>query len=251
MTPMDDVKDIQKKDTLSKVLENGLKTRPFGTNIAADRAYTRAERCAAAIHLVTNHISPSEPTRIAARRTSLELLTHILSLRDEMRSGGRALAATLASIRKLISIMRLLSVAGFVSIQNVEVLIEALDELSNILERSQRSALSESIVLKSEDFLASGRVSDTRQASDRPLKDIITDGAAAVSKVSDTKRSGMRSESIMLILRARGNLGIKDIAANLPEYSEKMIQRELLILVENGKVKKSGAKRWSTYSLAT
>jgi len=244
---MDGIKDIQKKDTLSRILQNNLKTRPFGTNIAADRAYARAERCAAAIHLVTNHIPANEPTRISARRTCLELLTHVLSLRDEMRSGGRALPATLASVRKLISIMRLLSISGFVSVQNIEVMVEALDELSNILERSQRSALSESVVLKSEDFVPpSAVVSDIQRTSGRAL----TDGESETQRVSDTKRSGLRSESIMSILRARSNLGIKDIAANLPEYSEKMIQRELSRLVLAGKVKKVGAKRWSTYSLA-
>jgi DeoR/GlpR family transcriptional regulator of sugar metabolism len=61
--------------------------------------------------------------------------------------------------------------------------------------------------------------------------------------------STSRASRIMDILKDGGVLGIKDIAANLPEYSEKMIQRDLAFLVKQNQVRKSGAKRWSRYSL--
>lgn len=54
----------------------------------------------------------------------------------------------------------------------------------------------------------------------------------------------------MDILKFGGILGIKDIASNLPQYSEKMIQRELASLVQKGFVQKTGAKRWSRYQVA-
>jgi DNA-binding HxlR family transcriptional regulator len=40
-----------------------------------------------------------------------------------------------------------------------------------------------------------------------------------------------------------------EYAYNLPEFSEKMIQRELAALVQEGVVMKQGEKRWSRYSL--
>ena len=58
-----------------------------------------------------------------------------------------------------------------------------------------------------------------------------------------------RAERIIDILKAGGMLGIRDISANLPQYSEKMVQRELAELVETGKVRKIGAKRWSRSQL--
>jgi len=61
--------------------------------------------------------------------------------------------------------------------------------------------------------------------------------------------SNQRGERIIDILKSGGILGIRDISANLPQYSEKMIQRELADLVETGKVRKLGAKRWSRYQL--
>ena len=53
----------------------------------------------------------------------------------------------------------------------------------------------------------------------------------------------------MDILRLGGTLGIKDISANLPQYSEKMIQRELADLVLANKINKTGEKRWSRYQV--
>jgi len=62
--------------------------------------------------------------------------------------------------------------------------------------------------------------------------------------------SGARANQILDILKLGGALGIKDIAANLPQYSEKMIQRELANLVVTRSVEKAGEKRWSKYRIS-
>ena len=77
----------------------------------------------------------------------------------------------------------------------------------------------------------------------------IKDTSGVSDNVSFRKGLHVREESIIGVLRSGGELGIRDIAANLPEYSEKMIQRHLVDLIEAGKVKKVGLKRWSRYSL--
>lgn len=56
--------------------------------------------------------------------------------------------------------------------------------------------------------------------------------------------------AIIEVLRTSADLGIKEIAVNLPEYSEKMIQRELADLVAAGTVRRVGIRRWSKYVLA-
>ena len=42
---------------------------------------------------------------------------------------------------------------------------------------------------------------------------------------------------------------IKEVSNIVPDVSEKTIQRELLNLVSEGVLKKTGEKRWSKYSL--
>jgi len=58
-----------------------------------------------------------------------------------------------------------------------------------------------------------------------------------------------RGDQIMEILKQGGTLGIKDISINVPQYSEKMVQRELAELVRLNRVRKVGAKRWSKYQI--
>lgn len=252
---MDEIKDIEKKDQISRFLDGTkIRIQPFGHNILGDRAYRRAERLVAAIYLVTNHVPSDEPACVLSRRTSLHLLSLILLLRDEMRvPGSGTVKKTHASIRELISLVRILSVAGYVSQQNAEALVEALDELGVFLLTSQRTALSESVTLTREELLVAEGLSASHlsDATVKKQRRAIKDKLVGMGRVSDrANKIRIRGEGIVAILKAQGQLGIKDISANLPEFSEKMIQRELKGLVGEGRIKKVGSKRWSTYSLA-
>jgi len=253
---MDSQKDIPTPDHLSRFFDDhAVKTNPFGENRSAERVYRRTERLCAALHLLTNHIPINEPLRESVRENALKLLQHILSIRDEMRAPESAKLSSLRSlIRHLISLVRMLTVSGFASLQNGSVVVEALDELGNFLSASQRSALSESISLTREDFI-DVHSPIVRKTVIRPIqtvkdagsvKDKVTSSESVIENASQSVT--LRQESILEVLRSGGELGIRDIASNLPEYSEKMIQRELLELVARGRVKKSGLKRWSRYS---
>ncbi|HTR18437.1 MAG TPA: hypothetical protein VMH91_00435 [Candidatus Paceibacterota bacterium] len=253
---MDDIKDSSKGDDFSRFVDaQNVRTDPFGRNRAAERLYRRAERIGAALYLLTRHIPESEPLRSQVRMETISLFGKILQLRDEMRAAeSETILAFEASIRRLISLVRLLTAAGFLSFQNAEIIIGALDELGAYMTSAQRSSLSEGISLTRENI-----VGDTSPLGSRQfLKDIkdrkdvkdnlsVTPGQSGPSaKIS----SAARSQGILAILQAGGGLGIKEIASRLPDYSEKMIQRELALLVSVGRVKKDGFKRWSRYSLA-
>ncbi len=253
---MDGLGDIQKPNPLSRFFDRySVRTNPFGDNQSADRAYRRAERIVAALYLVTNHISPEEPLRTSIRAAGLHILENVLSMRNEMRAvDSSRLNDCRVSVRHLITLVRMLAVSALLSIQNTNTVIEGLDELGNFLGTSQNSPLSESISLSRESLL------DIHESSIKDIKDSksIKDklNVKNVENMSDTvaggaKKLNVREQSIVGILRAGGELGIKDISSNLPEYSEKMIQRHLVGLVATGRVKKTGLKRWSRYSLAS
>ncbi|MCE9541029.1 hypothetical protein K8R03_00530 [Candidatus Kaiserbacteria bacterium] len=237
-----------------------VRTNPFGENRAGDRAYRRAERIASAIHLLTNHIGSDEPVSSAIRSGAVDLLQQMLLLRDEMRAPQSSfLMAAQARIRQLISLVRILTVSGYISMQNATTMVEALDELGNFMSVAQRSMLSESFSVSRDDLLDVRTSAPARAV--RIVKDIKDTADAAplnqsVSDVSESDNSAfrkgqitVRAQSILDILQSGGVMAIKDICSNLPEYSEKMIQRELLGLVEGGKVKKTGLKRWSRYTI--
>lgn len=68
-----------------------------------------------------------------------------------------------------------------------------------------------------------------------------------LKKIDDKRQSERRQE----ILRALSStpVSIKDIAVNVAGCSEKTIQRELNSLVDEGRVKRVGEKRWSKYAV--
>lgn len=263
---MDDLKDTQKTDSISRFIDaHPVRTNPFGDNRAGERAYRRAERIAAAIHLLTNHIDQKEPVSLAIRSGALDLLKYMLDMRSEMRASRSELFGKVQErIRHMISLVRVLTVSGYVSLQNATTMVEALDELGNFMTAAQRSALSETVLLSREDLLDVHAGPLSKPA--RPVKDVkdtltmtetrsVTASHTASHTVSLSKsdtqgRISVRSQHIVDTLQNGGLMGIKDIAANLPEYSEKMIQRELSEMVTVGKVRKIGLKRWSRYSIA-
>jgi DeoR-like helix-turn-helix domain len=59
-----------------------------------------------------------------------------------------------------------------------------------------------------------------------------------------------RQDSILAIIKDKGTVFIKDISTVIRGVSEKTIQRELKRLVKEGKIRKTGNRRWTSYSIA-
>lgn len=249
---MDDIRDMQ-TGNFFKFLDTDVRTNPFGENRSAERAYRRAERLVAAIFLLTNHVDPREPVRHEIRSSATALLQKVLDLRDEMRSSSsRKIIDFQAAVRHVISQVHILVFAGLISSQNAEVVVSAFDELGNFITLARRTNLSESVRISREELLEV-RAHDKGQIKDIKDKLSITDSTRTpIKSPQSAPRAGSsaRGMSVVEILRAGGDLNIRDIAANLPEYGEKTIQRELASLIERGIVRRTGLKRWSRYSLA-
>lgn len=233
------------------------RTTPFGKNTLGDNAYRRAERIAAAIHLLTDHIDESEPLRIEVRRLATGVLASILELRRGFRSsGGEAIATAQAQISHIVSLLRILTVVGIVSTANAEILIGGLGDLSALFE-SQRVSMSEDVSLSKEDLMPRSRMILAARGNysekQRFEKDINVKDSLNVSdrKIARTEMSFNKSNGVLMFLKKGDKYGIKDIASQMPEYSEKTIQRMLSELVSKGIVRKEGDKRWSKYSLFT
>lgn len=246
------VKDVS--NALSILEDHRVQTNPFGGNVSGENSYRRAERIASALHLVTNHIADHEPLRASIRSLGVRLLERMLELRSGFRvSTSERGQSVLAEIREGISLVRLLAISGYISTQNAQALVEALDDLGSLIVVSQRSNLAEQVIFSRAELTppvqtdtSNTRVSVNR--TERVRKNTVKDS----NKTSiQAHGSNERGERIMDILRSGGVLGIKDISGNLPQYSEKMIQRELVDLVEAGKVLKTGEKRWSRYEISS
>lgn len=60
---------------------------------------------------------------------------------------------------------------------------------------------------------------------------------------------GQRKEEIIGVIKQKGTVTIKDVTEAIKDCSEKTIQRELLSMVADGRIKRTGERRWSKYSL--
>jgi len=79
------------------------------------------------------------------------------------------------------------------------------------------------------------------------IKDSTEGNAENIKKSVVHIRKVERKQTILQTVQQKGSVSVKDIQRLIPGYSEKTIQRELLALVAEGKLKKRGERRWSTY----
>jgi DNA-binding transcriptional ArsR family regulator len=78
-----------------------------------------------------------------------------------------------------------------------------------------------------------GQMSDTKLGSDRNQE--------------NKPKNSARREKIIDILKQKGKVSVKDVSAEIPDVSEKTLQRELVSMVEEGIIQKEGERRWSRY----
>ena len=265
---MDNKKDIEKMSEIIKLFDlETSKINPFGDNRVAERAYRRAERISAAIYLLTSHLPDIDPLKIRVRFLAVNLLDGIIHIKDELRSQQSERALNFrSSNRQLVSLFRMLAIMGHVSFQNTEAVCGALEELQGFLISSQRSVLSERISFTKEDLLDVGSYTtrdenpsyQTRSPQNKKSSKDDLNTAHEEETLNPTNKEhvsmgsdgvSLRGRSIIDVLKGVGEVSIREIVSHLPEYSEKMIQRELVELVEKGLVSKSGLKRWSRYTL--
>jgi len=64
------------------------------------------------------------------------------------------------------------------------------------------------------------------------------------------KRKDTRKNMILEFIKGHNNASIKDIVPNITGCSEKTVQRELIALISENKIKKVGERRWSRYFVA-
>lgn len=68
------------------------------------------------------------------------------------------------------------------------------------------------------------------------------------SKIDESApKTDERKQKILSLVSEKKDISIADIVSFFKEYSQKTIQRDLATLVEAGKIKRTGEKRWSRY----
>ncbi|OGG55334.1 hypothetical protein A3D62_01790 [Candidatus Kaiserbacteria bacterium RIFCSPHIGHO2_02_FULL_49_11] len=257
-----DIKAHNPADYLKEVNNpNFAKISPFGENLPCAFAYKRTERILTALYLVTNLVPEGEPARSLIRDKSLRLLSDILSLRSGFRLGDSSTNQLVAAIHEITSLLNILYAGGFISDMNTEVLKREYVNLILFLREAERDESGEGMTLREDYF--EGTLFSKFKGHNKGHQMSFISRSGMTKNVSRSKtlqgqsakragaevRHSSRRDEIIKVVKDKKIVSIKDIAEIVTGCSEKTIQRELLALVESGVLKKTGERRWSTYSL--
>lgn len=206
----------------------------------------KSQKIASAIYLITDTIKDSDFLKWEIREESIRFVSNVLSLGSSSLSEQDYILKNInSSVSKILSLLDISSTALIISRMNVDIVTKELNALLDLINNT----------VKNDIDLSGYILSDSYFATDVPNKSIVNKESSTAKNVDktvvyenkNTKKD--RQDSIIGLLRTQSGLTIKDFVKVIKDCSEKTIQRELTNLVEKGLVKKSGERRWSTYSL--
>lgn len=250
-------------------------------NIAFLYVLKKSERLAGALGAIARLIGQGDPLARSLQRCSLLILHLCLLLKapTPARSPEEKRERLLYRVSEILSLLSVARMSGVLSEMNCAILQQEYIQLSRAIaevgrgeeEDELRGTLGSVDVLlrnyEEESALVSKNtpaLSTTQKGTGGPFSRIRSRSnykGHTPAPATETRRVGYgshgakgqsqdRREAILDIIRKKETVGIKDIAAQITDCSEKTIQRELLALVSEGVLKKEGERRWSTYSLA-
>lgn len=248
----------------------------------------KTEKLTTALYMVTSFLSDSEPIKWKMRDRGVVLLSGIIAARNESVSEVENVFAQYSHVvEEVISLLEVAMMSKLISEMNFSILKKEYVSLKSLIDskeyeekRSGRFVFPENFFQNEDELSADnantayeevlqiaseenrgvykGHVSAARvplrtgqgqktiqtagrsYAKPRPLKKSVKD-----IKVNKTNRR----DAILKLFKKGRELMIKDISHKFTECSEKTIQRELIVLVSTGALKKKGERRWSKYSL--
>ena len=204
----------------------------------------KGQKIAAALYLVTAHLSDYDPLKNTLRMYAVTFL------------GSTSTEESVAPARHITNLLGVAVISRLISEKNASIInLElrhflalddpAYDMVTAALEMqfgqpagtlgAPQSALSLSLSKKTNALTAS--------IGQRAFSMEVNSTKSELQEGVKTKRQ----EHILSFINERKSAGIKDIALLFPDTSEKTIQRELGTLVASGRITKRGAKRWSVY----
>lgn len=224
------------------------------------KAHSRAYRLAAAVFTVSNLFDVEEELRTRLKRLSLDMVSMTVRLKDiNFGESKKAVSEIESKCLELMSLIDIAEIAGLISGMNSQILksefnsflVEIKKTLSGFSDdkRSVNSILSRELsTFESLHYLPpQDEIEESVQSVNLSTKNVLNNHTNG-SNGKDRKRKDHRKEMILDFIKGHNDVSIKDIVPNVVGCSEKTVQRELIGLINEGKIKKVGERRWSKYS---
>jgi hypothetical protein len=230
--------------------------------------FKKTEKIIAALYLVTNLISDTEPIKWQIRKISLGLMSDTLSLKCVTSvQSKQVIVGLVVIVSEIVSLLKVASVADQISSMNYSVVQRELSLLMNSLHDLHGEMIGGMSLLLPQDFFnvpepvsnamrsSVGTIFPTNFSAQQNFPSKGQSRTYNGQKDNQTHQEpkdnlkDSRHIKMLQLLKDGKFLGIRDFAREIKDCSEKTLQRELLSMVEKGVLKKTGERRWSLYSL--
>ncbi len=259
---MDQNKNIKDNNSLTDSTRNVLLQSVFVRDNDLEYIFKKTEKVSTAVYLITNFFSPEEPLKWSIRQVATKLLHFSLSFsQGSLYNKEKRTLDLNGAILELSSLFDLAYRSGFVTVMNYQILSTEISRLGTLLVEYNSDKLSSNKPLFTDETFAVSRTqttTETRQAytaiyesaaiKTPSIKD-MSKGQTKRPNVLNTVVNTKRRETIISEVKRLGEVSVKDIANVITDCSEKTLQRELLAMVEEGVLSKTGERRWSRYSI--
>lgn len=242
------VKDTKKMSGIDAlVLEKSIFSNVFDKDIRRVYLYKKAERIAKALHLISPAFKDSKTLRERLDRVAIGLIDASVLAPSAARE---VLARELLALSSLLALAR---VSGQLSPMNADIVSsEAANLLQEIASYEDPKVLMDETMTLATISRAVFKSEQRPLRTELPVREEVRPVPSPMSfrtSISDKVEKSGRRDTIISILQSKGPSYIKDLSTMIRDVSEKTIQRELQALVSEGKVRKTGERRWTTYTL--
>jgi hypothetical protein len=245
-----------------------------------DFANKKTEKLVTALYMVTDCMDTDDALKSKLRLLGVDLLSNMYKLMSLSPMDKHVnIPVYLNNIDEILSFIEIANTIGFISDMNTSILKKEFNNLGSELKSYQSKdrhftfTLNEKMFDVPETDNLSRRGENFNNTSPQLIKDKRTPfntmsfmnnksplpsiGAKRTNNFTTNLADRQdRSNKILSLIRDKKDLpgnqtgiSIKDISLAFTDCSEKTIQRELNSLVLTGKLKKTGAKRWSRYAI--
>lgn len=219
--------------------------------------YTKTNKLITALYMVTDIVEKEDPIRHRLRNLGVDILSDVHRLpRDAYNK-----------ITETVSFLNIASAMNLISEMNCSILKKEFLELNQCIKESTQTKptwLEEFFKTSSPDKGRENSKGHTRIGVQKgsTLMKALSDkmgsearpntlGLASRTHHFDILKKQRRDDIISIIKNNGGNASIKDIKDKVQIISEKTLQRELMSMIKDGVLNKTGKKRWSRYLIGT
>ncbi len=221
------------------------------------RLHGKSHRLAAAVFIVSDSIDDGEEIKNKIKNLSLSLVSMSVMLKDAGFSDAKKIISEIENRSlELMSMIDIASVAGLISSMNAKILKEEFESFVLELNRSyneievQNGSIQSVFLNSPKTDQINGDFENVDKIKSFNYKENNNGLLVDKNTTKNHKRKDSRKNSILEFIKGHKDVSIKDIVPNIVGCSEKTIQRELIDLINEGKIKKVGERRWTKYSIA-